>query len=142
MVELINSARVAVFLLDEHQVVRPGELGTVAAITETAKRMGLNVVQVDLDAQFRCGGSRAYEEWVLRLLGLTPGGPVQWDGDDKFELRVVSSAPELEEFFRLKASEGYNARITAGFCWPWHDPRPDGTLVPMSSSTTGRGRGT
>jgi hypothetical protein len=30
--ELIAAARVPVFLLDEHQVVRPGELGTVAEI--------------------------------------------------------------------------------------------------------------
>ena len=23
---------------------------------------------------------------------------------------------------------GYGARMAAGFCWPWSDPRPDGTL--------------
>lgn len=24
---------------------------------------------------------------------------------------------------------GYGARMTAGYCWPWSDPRKDGTLV-------------
>ena len=31
---------------------------------------------------------------------------------------------------RSKADEGHTARLTAGFCWPWSDPEPDGTLVP------------
>jgi DUF2075 family protein len=28
-----------------------------------------------------------------------------------------------------KESVGETARMTAGYCWPWSDPRPDGTLV-------------
>ena len=39
--ELIDAARVPVFLLDEHQVVRPGELGTVEDIEEHAPTLGL-----------------------------------------------------------------------------------------------------
>ena len=38
--ELIAAARVPVFLLDEHQVVRPGELGTVDDIESTPPRQG------------------------------------------------------------------------------------------------------
>jgi uncharacterized protein len=36
--ELIDVAHVPVFFLDEHQVVRPGEMGTVGEIRETAAR--------------------------------------------------------------------------------------------------------
>ncbi len=32
--------------------------------------------------------------------------------------------------------------MTAGFCWPWSEPRADGSLVPDVSSATGPGRGT
>ncbi len=85
--ELIDVARVPVFLLDEHQVVRPGEVGTVAAIRDAAAQRGLEVHEVELDAQFRSGGSRLYEEWVLRLLGLADGGPVDWSGDENYTLR-------------------------------------------------------
>ncbi len=59
--ELIAAARVPVFLLDEHQVVRPGEIGTVDAIKSQASSLGFRVHHVPLDDQFRCGGSRKYE---------------------------------------------------------------------------------
>ena len=127
--ELIDAARVPVFLLDEHQVVRPGEIGTVADIKAAAASKGLRVRHVDLDGQFRCGGSRAYENWVLRLLGLSPGGPVEWTGDEHFELHVADSPEEMEEALRAKAQAGYSARIAAGYCWRWSAPRPDGTLA-------------
>ncbi|MCK7625785.1 DUF2075 domain-containing protein [Streptomyces sp. RS10V-4] len=127
--ELIDAARVPVFLLDEHQVVRPGETGTAAVIGKAAAERGIIVRHVDLDAQFRCGGSRAYEAWVLRLLGLEPGGPYRWQGDGKFTVRVAGSPAELEDVLRAKRAEDRTARITAGFCWPWSPPNRDGTLV-------------
>ncbi|MDQ6650522.1 MAG: DUF2075 domain-containing protein [Actinomycetota bacterium] len=127
--ELLSAARVPVFLLDEHQVVRPGELGTLDVIRSAAAAIGADVSHVDLNAQFRCGGSRAYEGWVLRLLGLAEGGPSEWVGDDHFDVRIVESPSELEDFLASKVEGGYGARMTAGFCWPWHDPRQDGSLV-------------
>ncbi|MFS0886955.1 DNA/RNA helicase domain-containing protein [Aeromicrobium sp. 179-A 4D2 NHS] len=127
--ELIDAARVPVFLLDEHQVVRPGEIGRVEDIQEAAGRMGLGVRVIDLDGQFRLGGSRAYERWVLRLLGLEPGGPAVWEGDDTFDL-VVDPAPSLmEQRLERLLNQGYGARIAAGYCWRWSDPVKDGSLV-------------
>lgn len=117
--ELIDAARVPVFLLDEHQVVRPGEVGSVTAITEAAKDRGLDVRIVELDAQFRSGGSRAYEEWVVRLLDLADGGPMPWLGDDNYELLVADSPEEMETLLREKQRAGYGSRMAAGFCWQW-----------------------
>jgi uncharacterized protein len=127
--ELISAARVPVFLLDEHQVVRPGELGTVGEIEAHAASMNLAVQKIDLSAHFRCGGSEAYLDWVTRLLGLEPGGPVPWVGDPAFEVRVADSPHELEHSLRTRLQAGYGARIAAGYCWPWSDPGPDGSLV-------------
>ena len=127
--ELIGAARVPVFLLDQHQVVRPGELGTVEDIVQHAESLGLAVIRVDLDVQFRCGGSAAYVRWVQRLLGLEPGGPLPWQRDDAFQVEIADSAAELEDRLRAKLDEGWGARMTAGYCWPWSNPRPDGTLV-------------
>jgi hypothetical protein len=127
--ELIDAARVPVFLLDEHQVVKPGEVGTVETIKSHASSLGFRVHHVQLDDQFRCGGSQKYERWVLRLLGLESAGPEPWTGDDHFEVTLADSPWEMENILRSKLAEGYSARMSAGYCWPWSNPGPDGRLV-------------
>jgi len=127
--QLIDAARVPVFLLDEHQVVRPDEMGNVRQIDEAALLRGCKVRHVNLDEQFRMGGSRAYEQWVLRLLGLEPGGAVRWEPEPNFELLLAETPQQMEAYLHAKQEAGSTARMTAGFCWPWSDPRPDGTLV-------------
>lgn len=130
--ELLDASRVPVFLLDQNQVVRPGELGTPADIKAAAAARGFTVHQVDLDAQFRAGGSAAYIQWVERLLGLRDpdAGPVAWEGDENFDVDVADSPEELEARLQAYRTQGYGARITAGYAWPWSDPRDDGSLVP------------
>ncbi len=128
--ELIAAARVPVFLLDEHQVVRPGETGTIDVITRHANELGLAVDIVPLHGQFRCGGSEAYESWVLDLLGLDGGEPTVWYGDGLVDLRLAESLAEMEAFLAARQQAGETARMSAGFCWPWSNPRPDGSLVP------------
>ena len=127
--ELIAAARVPVFLLDEHQVVKPGEVGTVEGIKSYASSLGFRVRHVQLNDQFRCGGSRRYEQWVLRLLGLEADGPEAWAGDDHFEVMLADSPWEMESILRGKMTEGYSARVSAGYCWPWSNPDRDGRLV-------------
>ncbi len=127
--ELIAAARVPVFLLDQHQVVRPGEMGTVEDIVRHATAAGLPTAHIPLDAQFRCGGSEKFIQWVERLLGLREGGPVRWEPDPPFQLDVVDSPDELEGRLRAHQDQGYGARMAAGYCWPWSEPRADGTLV-------------
>ena len=100
--ELIAAARVPVFLLDEHQVVRPGELGTVEDIEGHAKQLTGTVRKIDLSAHFRCGGSEAYMDWVRKLLGLEAGGPTQWVGDPAFAVQVADNPQELEFLLRSK----------------------------------------
>ncbi|MEV4755337.1 DUF2075 domain-containing protein [Micromonospora sp. NPDC049559] len=128
--ELMSAARVPVFLLDEHQVVKPGELGNVEVISAHAEKLGLEVEVVSLHDQFRCGGSEAYEQWVLDLLGLDGGAPTVWEGDGRFDVRVAESPEELERYLAERQVVAGTARMSAGYCWPWSDPRPDGTLVP------------
>ncbi|WP_034802752.1 DUF2075 domain-containing protein [Intrasporangium oryzae] len=128
--ELLSVARTPVFLLDQFQVVRPGEMGTVADIRAAAAARGIDVMQVDLDDQFRCGGSLEYIQWIEGLLGLGGATAHRWAGDDHFAVEVMESPQELEAWLAAKQSAGYGARMSAGYCWPWSDPRPDGSLVP------------
>lgn len=127
--ELIGIARVPVFLLDEHQVVRPGEMGTEAEIRAAAERAGCRVEIVRLAGQYRCGGSEFYEQWVLRLLGLDPRSPIRWsdlaDGAPDESYRVASMpSPTALEGWLLSKAEGTpdTVRLAAGYCWRWSDP--------------------
>ncbi|MEU4675309.1 DNA/RNA helicase domain-containing protein, partial [Amycolatopsis sp. NPDC023774] len=129
--ELLDAARVPVFLLDEHQVVRPGELGSYAEIAAKAEEKGLLVRSIDLNGQFRCGGSRAYEQWVVNLLGLAEdaAAPAPWPGDDRFQVSVAGSPADLETQLAAKLADGFGARMTAGFCWKWSDAHTGASLV-------------
>jgi hypothetical protein len=126
--ELIDVAYTPVFLLDEHQVVRPGEMGTEAEIRAAALAAGCRVRVVRLEGQYRCGGSELYDQWVLRLLGLTPLPPVPWSElvrgtDDSYRVASLPSPTALESWLRGRNPDGDDtARIAAGYCWRWSDP--------------------
>jgi len=120
--ELIDAARVPVFLLDEDQIVKPTERGSVEEIRRAAERMGCTFKVVSLDGQFRCGGSQAYDYWVQRLLELKPGGPITWEGDEAFEVSVDDGPSIIETRLQRMLEDGYSARIAAGYCWSWSTP--------------------
>lgn len=128
--ELVAAARVPVFLLDDNQVVRKGELGSTRDISVYAESQGHEVVHIQLDEQFRCGGSATYVEWVEQILGLTERDPAEATllNDDPFIVEVVDSPWDLEQRLREKNGNGYTARIAAGFCWPWSDATRDGLV--------------
>ncbi len=134
--ELIDVAHTPVFLLDEHQVVRQGEMGTEAEIRKAAESAGCRVRVVRLEGQYRCGGSVLYDQWVARLLGLTSLPPVPWSvltagTDDRYQVAALPSPDALESWLRARNPDSDDtARIAAGYCWPWSDPKVvDGTKV-------------
>jgi DUF2075 family protein len=126
---IIEAAKVSVFFIDDHQVVRPAEVGRVSLIRETAARLGAQLYEFELDAQFRCMGSDAFINWIDSTLGIRETAQTYWDPSDKYDFRIFDSVYDLERAIREKQAEGLKARLTAGFCWKWSDPKPDGTLV-------------
>ncbi|WP_030519249.1 DUF2075 domain-containing protein [Nocardia rhamnosiphila] len=129
--EIMAAARVPVFLLDDHQVVHPNQVGTVEYIRNHAARAGFSVFQVDLDGQFRCGGSAAFDEWVLNLLSLNATGPIPWKADGIYNVYSARSPKQMEDYLRSKITPTCTARITAGYCWDWSiNPDSNGALVP------------
>ena len=126
--ELIRAARVSLFLLDERQNVRADEMGTVAAIAETAERMGVAVERVTLDAQFRCNGCSAFVDWVGHLFSDSPAKAEEWRGTE-YELRVCDKPAVMEKLIRDRAKNGVTGRLVAGYCWEWSDPLPNHDLV-------------
>ncbi|MEP6649524.1 MAG: DNA/RNA helicase domain-containing protein [Lapillicoccus sp.] len=108
--ELLAAARVPVFLLDENQVVRPGEMGTVADITAAARERGIAVTHIDLDAQFRCGGSLEFIDWVERLLDLRAEGPRAWNDDDQSYTVQVMDSTSSRSLVTPSSTSAYRAR--------------------------------
>lgn len=127
--ELMDVSKVAVFLLDDLQVVRPGEVGSSDLIRAVASEKGIELVEHQLEAQFRCNGSDSFIQWVDNTLSLRRTPQVLWEMDDPFDFDVLDSPYELDAIIRSKSDEGFSARLTAGFCWPWSNPMSDGQLV-------------
>lgn len=127
--ELIDAARSSVFFIDDLQTVRPGEIGSSQLIRQAASTTGAQFYEFELEAQFRCGGSDEYVEWVANTLELDRTASVMLDPTVEFDFDVVDSPRELQALINQRANEGHSARLVAGFCWPWSDPRSDGSLV-------------
>ena len=127
--ELLPMAKVCVFFIDDRQVVRPGEVGSTTLIAEAAERHKAVIEDYELESQFRCNGSDAFINWIDNTLGIRKTANGLWDRTDPFEFKVFGSVGELESAIQSKDRPGQTARLVAGYCWPWSDPKPDGTLV-------------
>jgi hypothetical protein len=125
--ELLDAAKVVVFLLDENQSVRPDEIGSSALVRTAAQEAKAVLREYDLRQQFRCGGCTEYQDWVDELLGFDAPPVQEWH--DRYDFGLLESPEELEQFLDGQRRGGRSARMLAGFCWPWSDPLPDGSLV-------------
>jgi len=129
--ELFRVAKLGIYFIDENQIVRPNEIGSVDLIKDAAQRFGVKKVDIgefELKTQFRCSGSDAYLQWLDKVLG------VKESDIDRFEpkmlFKIFSSPENMMDKIREKNREKPNcARIVAGFCWPWSPPNRDGSLV-------------
>ena len=128
IVELINASKVIAFFIDDDQVVRPGEIGSVQYIKKYALENKSKVFEYELEAQFRCNGSDAFMNWINNTLGIKRTANVIWDQYEEFDFKIFESSGELEKAIREKVKEGYTGRITAGFCGDWSKPNSEWTL--------------
>jgi len=127
--EIVKAAKVSVFFIDDDQVVRPDEIGSVAYIKDYAEKNSCKLVEFELEAQFRCNGSDGFVNWINNTLGVKRTANVIWDNKEAFDFQILQSPEELEQAIRNKLVDGNTARVTAGFCWPWSLPNSDGTLI-------------
>jgi hypothetical protein len=127
--ELIAAAKVPVFFIDDKQNVRPDETGSIELIREAASRLGVELSEFELETQFRCAGSDHFVRWLDNTLGVESNQDALYSREEGFDFRVLSTPDDLDTLIRERARAGFTARLTAGFCWPWSEPRPDGSLV-------------
>lgn len=126
--EILKAAKVSVFLIDDDQIVRPNEIGSVQHIKEFAEKYKAKVFEYELEAQFRCNGSDAFVNWINNTLGVKKTANVIWDLHEEFDFKILDSPIELEAAIAEKVESGFTGRVTAGFCWNWSEPDKEGNL--------------
>jgi len=129
--DLIKPAKLSIFFIDEFQVVRPKEIGSVELIKSSAANFGIkdtDIAEFELRTQFRCSGSDAYLQWLDKLLEIRESDINVFDA--KMELKIFDTPHDLKNAIDGKNRHKENsARIVAGFCWKWSEPNSDGSLV-------------
>lgn len=126
--EVIESAQVATFFIDDNQAVRAGEIGHSDMVRDAAKRLGRRIEEVDLETQFRCAGSASWIAWVDGLLGFRDRLDSGWVRDKDYELVPFDDPAKMESWLHGRAAGGERCRLVAGFCWKWSDPDGLGNL--------------
>ncbi|HUW64235.1 MAG TPA: DUF2075 domain-containing protein [Spirochaetia bacterium] len=128
--EILKAAKSSVFFIDDAQVVRPNEVGSVQYIKHHADTLKCRVLEYELEAQFRCSGSDGFVNWVDNTLGIRRTANILWNQkEESFDLKIMGSPEMLEDAIREMAENGFTARMTAGFCWRWSKTlTPEGRL--------------
>ena len=87
--DIINAAKVSIFFIDEKQIIRPEDIGTLEEISRVAELHGAKIDKLNLKAQFRCSGVEGYINGVDDVLNIEETG--NYDGWDKqdFECKIV-----------------------------------------------------
>ena len=86
--DIINAAKVSIFFIDEKQIIRPEDIGTLEEISRVAELHGAKIDKLNLKAQFRCSGAEGYINWVDDVLNIEETG--NYDGWDKQDLNLKS----------------------------------------------------
>jgi len=117
--DIINAAKVSIFFVDEDQMIRPDDIGSITEIKRISELYGAEIVELKLNAQFRCSGADGYINWLNDVLRIRD--TANFDGWDKkdFEFKIVDTPHTLRDLIKEKATQGFYSRILAGFAWEW-----------------------
>ena len=130
--EIINSAKLSVFFIDEAQKVTWSDVGEISRIKAYAAKLGADVELLELVSQFRCGGSDDYMAWLDDSLGLQDV-PENYFSKEKFDFQIFDSVSKLHDAIRKKNQVNNKSRIVAGYCWNWiskKDPKAYDIVFP------------
>ncbi|ADI00159.1 DUF2075 domain-containing protein [Salisediminibacterium selenitireducens] len=119
--QIIRASKIAVFFIDDEQMISKKDIGSVTLLKEEAEKQGAILHELELDSQFRCGGSGNFLEWVDDVL-YEENQEIQLEGD--YDFRIVDSPNELYEEIVMKR----DGRLVAGYAWEWNKELVNGEL--------------
>lgn len=118
--DIIKASRTNVFFVDDSQVIRCEDIGSVSEIKRAAKKYNSEIHEIELKSQFRCSGADGFLNWldyVLQIREIT-GNFTGWD-QNAFEFRLMDSPQDVYSAVQRRCEEGFKARMLAGFAWQW-----------------------
>lgn len=117
--DMIKTSRVNIFFVDDEQQIRPDDEGSVDLIRQIARKYNSRIVEVHLNAQFRCSGENGFINWLDDVLQIhETANATGWDNNN-YDVRLFDTPNDLVQAIREKDQNGYDARIVAGFAWNW-----------------------
>lgn len=116
--EIIRSARLSVFFLDEDQQVTWRDIGSSEEVEIWAEAEGAILHKAALNSQFRCNGSDGYLAWLDHALQIRETANLDADEID-YTIEVVDSPRALRDRIFEQNIESNRARLLAGYCWDW-----------------------
>ena len=123
---IMRCSQVAVFLLDAKQSYRDNETTTPDDLRCFAEDFGAQVHTVDLSgAQYRCGGSTEYVDWMEGLFGIHDE-PTTLDWRQtaarpgaSFGLQLVDSPAALDQVLGQHHAQGQLVRLLSSYSVEW-----------------------
>lgn len=94
--EIVGTAQLSVFFLDQDQRVTMLDIGDREAIRRQAAEAGANLTELRLESQFRCNGSDGYLSWVNNVLEIEETANPSLAGID-YDFQVFESPNELRD---------------------------------------------
>lgn len=128
---IIRSSTISIFFLDPQQSFRERESTDIVDIKKWANELGAEFIgPISLaGAQFRCGGSTEYVDWVeaicanrtqQNVVGVRePSAAYSFLVRPTFELAVFNTPFELEDKLRELVKAGNSARLVASYAREW-----------------------
>lgn len=124
--EIIHSAMCSVFFIDESQRVTMADIGSIDEIKKWAEFEKSEVIEMELESQFRCNGSNGYLAWVDDLLEIRNTANYNLDGID-YEIHLCDNPNEVRNIIIEKNRAANRARVLAGYCWKWEKAKQNDT---------------
>ncbi|MCR8636824.1 DUF2075 domain-containing protein [Paenibacillus radicis (ex Xue et al. 2023)] len=132
MKEIIHASKFSVFFIDEYQKIAMHDVGNKEQIKNYAMQFGAEIVEMELESQFRCNGSDGYLAWLDDVLGIRE--TANYEGFDiEYDFQIFDDPNELRRQIFEKNRIDNKARMVAGYCWDWKsDGKSNGSIHDIS----------
>lgn len=121
--DIVKASRVSIFFVDENQMVRPDDIGSISEIKRVANDLRANVHEMELSTQFRCSGAEGYINWLDYVFQLKETANFDGWEDGNFDFKIFDDPKELQSAIKEKYNEGFSSRLVAGYAWKWTSPK-------------------